>query len=49
MRRKKLRNSLKALPVDIRQVDFDLDRRPEELTIEEWVRLCDILHEKEKS
>lgn len=49
MRRKKLRNSLKSLSINFAQTDFDLDRRPEELTVEEWVRLCNILHKKGRS
>jgi len=40
-RRKMLRASLKSLPLE--QTETDLTLRPENLTIEEWIRLCNDL------
>ncbi len=46
-RRKMLRNSLKdVLPTD-RQVSIDLEKRPEHLTIEQWIELANELLQKE--
>lgn len=41
-RRKMLRNSLAAF-IGQKSIDFDLQKRPEELTVEDFIRLTDLL------
>ncbi len=49
-RRKQLRNSLRSYfdREEIESVPFDLSRRAEDLTVEEWKKLCRFLEKKKK-
>lgn len=42
-RRKTLKNSLKSLNIDLKEIDFDFSRRAESLTINEFIELSNLL------
>jgi 16S rRNA (adenine1518-N6/adenine1519-N6)-dimethyltransferase len=47
-RRKILRNTLKSLPVDLGSLGIDLERRAEELTVEEFIALANTVARKRR-